>query len=86
MAADLPSMLERLPTDRPIATICASGFRSSVAASLLRSAGFDHVAAVSGGVPDWEAHGYPLDYGAGTDGLDWPAPTEDAEVHGAHAH
>ena len=24
--------------------------------------------------PDWEAHGYPLDYGAGTDGLDWPRP------------
>ncbi|HEV8401684.1 MAG TPA: rhodanese-like domain-containing protein [Candidatus Limnocylindrales bacterium] len=86
MAADLPSTLERLPADRPIATICASGFRSSVAASLLRSAGFARVAAVSGGIPDWEAHGYPLDYGAGTDGLDWPAPAEDAQVHEAHAH
>jgi hydroxyacylglutathione hydrolase len=86
MAADLPSMLERLPADRPIATICASGFRSSVAASLLRSAGFDRVAAVAGGVPDWEAHGYPLDYGAGTDGLEWPAPAEHPAVHEAHAH
>jgi hydroxyacylglutathione hydrolase len=86
MAADLPSTLERLPADRPIATICASGFRSSIAASLLRSAGFGRVAAVAGGVPDWEAHGYPLDYGAGTDGLDWPAPTDDAAVHEAHAH
>jgi rhodanese-related sulfurtransferase len=79
-------MLERLPTDRPIATICASGYRSSVAASLLRSAGFERVAAVVGGVPDWAAHGYPLDYGAGTDGLDWPAPADEAEVHHAHAH
>ena len=30
-----------LPRDRPIATICASGYRSSVAASLLRAAGFE---------------------------------------------
>ena len=85
-AGDLPSMLERLPADRPIATICASGYRSSVAASLLRSAGFEHVAAVAGGVPDWGAHGYPVDYGAGTDGLEWPAPAEAAEIHEAHAH
>ena len=31
--------LDALPRDRPIATICASGYRSSVAASLLRAAG-----------------------------------------------
>jgi hydroxyacylglutathione hydrolase len=85
-AGDLPSMLDRLPADRPIATICASGYRSSVAASLLRAAGFERVAAVGGGVPDWAAHGYPLDYGAGTDGLDWPAPAEEAVMPEAHAH
>ncbi len=85
-AGDLPSMLERLPADRPIATVCASGYRSSVAASLLRSAGFERVAAVVGGVPDWAAHGYPLDYGAGTDGLDWPTDADAAPLHGAHAH
>ena len=40
-----------LPRDRPIATICASGYRSSVAASMLRAAGFEHVGAVGGGRP-----------------------------------
>jgi hydroxyacylglutathione hydrolase len=68
----LPAVLDQLPHDRPIATICASGYRSSVAASLLRTAGFERVVAVSGGLPDWEARGYPLAYGAGSDGLEWP--------------
>ena len=62
-AGDLPDRLDSLPRDRPIATICASGYRSSVAASLLRAAGFARVAWVSGGVPTWEAAGYPLGYG-----------------------
>ncbi len=64
-AGDLPSRLERLPRDRPIATICASGYRSSVAASLLRAAGFERVSSVPGGVPDWEARGFPVEYGMG---------------------
>jgi len=80
-AGDLPDMLDRLPRDRPIATICASGYRSSVAASLLRAAGFTRVAAVGGGIDEWSAHGYPLDYGAGTDGFDWPIPAAEAHSH-----
>ncbi len=62
-AGDLPEMLDRLPRDRPIATICASGYRTSVAASMLRAAGFEDVATVSSGVPTWEAHGFPVEYG-----------------------
>jgi hydroxyacylglutathione hydrolase len=81
-AGELPEMLDRLPRDREIALICASGYRSSVAASLLRAGGFERVAAVVGGTPDWAAHGYPLDYGAGTDGLEWPAPATTS----AHDH
>jgi len=80
-AGDLPEMLDRFPTDRPIAMICASGYRSSIAASMLRSAGFERVASVTGGVPGWQALGYPLDYGAGTDGLDWPADVSHEDVH-----
>ncbi len=64
-AGELPSRLERLPRDRPIATICASGYRSSVAASLLRAAGFERVSSVPGGIPDWEARGFPIEYGMG---------------------
>jgi hydroxyacylglutathione hydrolase len=62
-AGELPDRLDQLPRDRPIATICASGYRSSVAASLLRAAGFEHVAWVSGGVPSWRALGLPLEHG-----------------------
>ena len=83
---DLPEMLDRLPRDRQIATICASGYRSSVAASMLRAAGFKRVATVGGGTSDWAAHGYPLDYGAGTDGLDWPTPADGGPSHQGHAH
>jgi hydroxyacylglutathione hydrolase len=83
-AGELPEVLDRLPHDREVALVCASGYRSSIAASLLRAGGFSRVAAVAGGTPDWEAHGYPLDYGAGTDGLDWPAtPAAPAHSHDA---
>jgi len=62
-AGDLPDRLDQLPRDRPIATICASGYRASVAASLLRAAGFNHVDWVASGVPTWEAAGYPVAHG-----------------------
>ncbi len=73
-AGDLPDRLDQLPRDRPIATICASGYRSSVAASLLRAAGFERVAWVSGGVPTWHAMGLPLEYGPERASGGWLAP------------
>jgi hydroxyacylglutathione hydrolase len=62
-AGDLPGTLAALSRDQPVMTICASGYRASLAASLLRVAGFQHVASVSDGVPGWLAAGYPLEYG-----------------------
>lgn len=62
-AGDLADRLADLPRNRPIATICASGYRSSVAASLLQAAGFERVSWVPGGVPTWEAAGFPVDRG-----------------------
>ena len=59
-AGSLPDRLDDLPRDRPIVTICASGMRSSIAASLLRSAGFADVSWVASGVPAWEAAGYAI--------------------------
>ena len=70
-AGDLPDRLDALPRDRPIATICASGYRASVAASLLRAAGFGRVAWVAGGVPIWAAAGYPVEHGGPSVG-EWP--------------
>jgi hydroxyacylglutathione hydrolase len=60
-AGDLLERLATLPQDAEIATICASGYRSSIAASVLRQAGFERVTWISGGVPAWEAAGLPLE-------------------------
>lgn len=60
----LPSRLADLPRDRVIATTCAAGFRASIAASLLRAAGFERVVWVSDGFPAWEAAGLPIERGA----------------------
>lgn len=65
MAGELPDRLAELPRDRPIATICTVGYRSSVAAGLLARAGFENVTWVSGGVPAWRAAGYPVERGSG---------------------
>jgi hydroxyacylglutathione hydrolase len=58
-AGSLPDRLGELPSDRPLATICASGLRSSVAGSILRAGGFEDVSWVASGVPAWRAAGYP---------------------------
>src|SRR5205814_1142771 len=60
-AGDLPERLADLPRDRPIATICGSGYRASVAASLLRRSGFQDVSWVANGVPAWQEAGYPVE-------------------------
>jgi hydroxyacylglutathione hydrolase len=75
-AGELQDRLAELPRNRPLATICASGYRSSVAASLLRQAGFEDVSWVANGVPSWEAAGFPVDVGAASSqGLTAPAGT-----------
>jgi hydroxyacylglutathione hydrolase len=62
-AGSLPEELASLPRDKPIAVMCASGYRSSVAASLLDGAGFENVAWVADGVPAWQAAGYEVETG-----------------------
>jgi hydroxyacylglutathione hydrolase len=69
-AGELAGRLGELPRDRSIATICASGYRSSVAASLLRQAGFTNVTAVADGLPSWQARGNPVARGQD---VSWPA-------------
>ncbi|MDO8484850.1 MAG: rhodanese-like domain-containing protein [Candidatus Limnocylindrales bacterium] len=80
-AGDLPDRLDQLPRDRPIATICASGYRSSVAASLLRAAGFERVSWVPGGVPTWGARGFPLAYGGESGAREWTPPKTEVHSH-----
>ena len=80
-AGELPDRLDALPRDREIATVCASGYRSSVAASLLRARGFERVAAVRGGIPDWEARGNPVAYGPDGDSAMWAMPAVEGHAH-----
>jgi rhodanese-related sulfurtransferase len=46
-----------LPEDRPIVTICNSGPRAAIAASILRAKGLDARPVVDGGMDDWLARG-----------------------------
>jgi hydroxyacylglutathione hydrolase len=48
-----------LPRDRPLVTICESGPRAAIAASILSAHGFDARAVAVGGVDAWEASGRP---------------------------
>ncbi len=50
---DLPTGLADLPPGVPVWTICASGRRAALAASLLDRAGIPVTAVTRGGVPDW---------------------------------
>jgi glyoxylase-like metal-dependent hydrolase (beta-lactamase superfamily II)/rhodanese-related sulfurtransferase len=51
----LPQELERVPGDRPVVVYCASGYRSSIAASVLCRAGRTGVTDLVGGLSAWEA-------------------------------
>jgi len=83
-AGSLPDELRQLPRDRRIAVICASGYRSAVAASLLDVAGFERVAWVADGVSGWRAAGYELERPGETDGERGPGDPG-AEARGVGA-
>ncbi len=52
-AGQLPSTLEGLDPTAPTVVFCAGGYRSSVAASVLRRAGFEDVSDILGGYGAW---------------------------------
>ncbi|MGR3321502.1 MAG: MBL fold metallo-hydrolase [Pseudooceanicola sp.] len=55
----LRDLLDELDPDRRYVTYCASGYRASAAASLLRKAGFPNVSNVPGSWKAWTAAGNP---------------------------
>ena len=57
----LSARLHDLPGTRPILVHCAGGYRSSIAASLLQRAGYQHVAELAGGITAWEAGRLPVE-------------------------
>lgn len=57
---DLPGELDQLPKEAEIVTMCASGYRASIAASLLEHGGFRNVSTLRGGLDAWVGVGQPL--------------------------
>jgi hydroxyacylglutathione hydrolase len=52
--------LKTLPKNRALLVYCAGGYRSSIAASLMRRGGFDSVCEIAGGIAAWESAKLPL--------------------------
>lgn len=62
---ELVARLSELPTDQPLTVFCASGNRSSVAASVLRARGFD-TTDLRGGFSAWHGEvAHPADTAPG---------------------
>jgi hydroxyacylglutathione hydrolase len=56
----LQDSFAKVPKDRPVAVVCGSGYRASIAASLLQREQFDEVANVVGGMAAWKASQLPM--------------------------
>jgi hydroxyacylglutathione hydrolase len=64
MAGELAERLDEVPDDgRPLALVCASGYRSTVAASVLERAGRSDLINVTGGMSAWRQAGLPITAG-----------------------
>jgi len=56
---ELRERLNEVPKDKPVMTICRSGKRSVLAATILRKEGWEKVANIKGGLLQWQAEGLP---------------------------
>jgi hydroxyacylglutathione hydrolase len=61
--SNLKTNIDNLPLDPnlPTAVICAGGYRSSAATSILQQRGFTHLLNVTGGTSAWINSGYPVE-------------------------
>lgn len=55
----LPDRFKEVPKDKPIAVICGSAYRASIAGSLLQREGYTDVCNVAGGMTAWKNAGLP---------------------------
>ena len=61
MGGELEHKLQMVPNgDTPLAVVCGSGYRSTVAISLLERAGFENLINLTGGIGAWTAAALPL--------------------------
>lgn len=57
---ELPDRAAEIPLDRPTAVYCGSGYRSSVATSVLKHTGHKHVVNILGGFLAWKRRNLPV--------------------------
>ena len=62
---ELAKRTREIPTDATVHVICGSGYRSSIATSVLKRAGFEKVINVVGGMTAWNAQSLPASAGGG---------------------
>ena len=55
----LQDRIEEVPREQPVAVVCGSGYRASIAASFLKRNGITNVSNVVGGMTAWKAAGLP---------------------------
>jgi len=56
---DLSERIQELPAAVPLHVICGSGYRSSIACSILQRAGFPQIRNTAGGMTAWYAQELP---------------------------
>jgi hydroxyacylglutathione hydrolase len=59
--AELPKRIQELDRSKPTAVYCASGYRASIGASILKQQGFAMVNNVPGSWHAWKEAGFPVD-------------------------
>jgi rhodanese-related sulfurtransferase len=50
---EIPSSVDKIPTDRPVAVVCHHGMRSMQAVAWLRRNGYENVTNLAGGIDAW---------------------------------
>jgi hydroxyacylglutathione hydrolase len=55
--------MSEIPADRAVLLICAGGYRSLIAASLLQRTGRTNDSELAGSITAWEAAGLPVQAG-----------------------
>ncbi len=58
---EIASRLDEIPRDKTIVVYCRTGRRSARAAQILRNAGYNVIYDL-GGILDWQAAGFPVEY------------------------
>jgi hydroxyacylglutathione hydrolase len=58
---EVPRRVSEVPQDRPVHVVCGSGYRSSIASSVLASAGLKNIINIVGGMGAWNAQKLPTD-------------------------